>query len=325
VRGEESARASVLLEMLDDGPGDGETIEGGGAAADFVEEDEARWRRVMENGGDFAHFDEEGGAAASEIVAGADAGENAIGDGELGAARGNEGAHLGHEDNERSLAKISRLAAHVGSGNEKELLAAGFEAEIVGNEALAFLAEKFFDDGVAAADDEEFAGVVEFRANVAAIGGEFRERGEDVELGDGGSGAAEASGFGGDAGADVNEELALDLEDAFVGGENFALVVFEFGRGEALGVHEGLLAFVICGSVGEIGFGNFDVVAEDLIEADFEGVDAGALAFALFHGGDDLLAVLAQIAEFVEFGMVPGADHAGFGGGSGRLVGNGFF
>src|ERR1700686_10999 len=79
MRGEEGAGAGVLLEMLDDGPGDGEAIEGGGAAADFVEEDEACGRGVMEDGGDLAHFDEEGGAAAGKIIAGADAGEDAGG------------------------------------------------------------------------------------------------------------------------------------------------------------------------------------------------------------------------------------------------------
>jgi len=105
------------------------------------------------------------------------------------------------------------------------LLAAWFEAEIVGDEALAFLAEKFFDDGVAATDDEEFTGVVELGADVGAIGGDFCERSEDVELGDGGGGAAEAGGFRGDAGAEVDEELALDFEDALVGGEDFSFVI----------------------------------------------------------------------------------------------------
>jgi len=44
------------------------------------------------------------------------------------------------------------------------------EAQIVGNEAFAFLAEEFFDDRMAAGDDEKFAGVVEFGADVAAVG-----------------------------------------------------------------------------------------------------------------------------------------------------------
>src|SRR5208282_4698684 len=63
VGGEKGAGASVFLEMLDDGPGDGEAVESGGTAADFIEEDEAGGSGVVEDGGDFAHFDEEGGAA----------------------------------------------------------------------------------------------------------------------------------------------------------------------------------------------------------------------------------------------------------------------
>jgi len=92
VGGEEGAGASVLLEMFDDGPGDGEAVESGGAAADFVEEDKACGRGVMEDGGDLAHFDEEGGAATGEIIAGTDAGEDAVGDGEFGTVSRNEGA-----------------------------------------------------------------------------------------------------------------------------------------------------------------------------------------------------------------------------------------
>src|SRR5438105_9144495 len=143
--GEERAGAGVLLQMLDYRPGDREAVEGGGSAANFVEEDEARRRGVIEDAGDFAHFDEEGGAAASEIVGGADAGEDAIDDGKPGLAGRDEAAHLRHKGDERGLTEVGGLAAHVGAGDEQELLTAGFEAEIVGDETFAALAEEFFD------------------------------------------------------------------------------------------------------------------------------------------------------------------------------------
>src|SRR4051812_32037730 len=100
MRGEKSAGTRVFLQMLDYGPGDGEAIEGGGAAADFVEKYETGGCRVVEDGGDLTHFNEEGGAAASEIIAGADAREDAIDDGQLGLPRGNKAADLRHQDNE---------------------------------------------------------------------------------------------------------------------------------------------------------------------------------------------------------------------------------
>src|SRR5882757_10574657 len=75
----------------------------------------------------------------------------------------------------------------------------------------------------------------------------------------------------------------------------------------------------------QIGLGNFDVIAEDVIETDFERSDVGALALALFHGSDDLLAVLAEIAQLVEFSVEAGANDARLGGQRGRFIGNGVF
>src|SRR5260370_23216761 len=160
MRGEERAGACVFLQMLDDGPSDGEAVERGGAAANLVEQHEARGRGVIEDGSDFGHFDEERRAAAREIVAGADAREDAVDNGQLGLARGNEAADLRHQYNERGLAQIGGLAAHVGPGDEQKLLARRLEEQIVGDEALAALSEKLLDDRMTSGDDEEFtAGV----------------------------------------------------------------------------------------------------------------------------------------------------------------------
>ncbi len=184
---------------------------------------------MIQNGGDFAHFDEKSGTAAREIVAGADARKDAVGDGKLRLAGRNEGAHLRHQDDERGLTQIGGLAAHVRAGDEKKLLTPGLEAEIIGNEALSLLPQEFFDHRMAPADDEKFAGGVEFRAGITAIRGELGKRGEHVELRDGSSGAAQSRSLGGNRRADIDEKLALDFEDAFVGGENFALVFLQFG------------------------------------------------------------------------------------------------
>ena len=79
------------------------------------------------------------------------------------------------------------------------------------------MAEKLFDDRVAAGDYEEFATGSELGSRVAAVGGQFRERSKHVELRDGSGGLAQAGGFCGDARAQVDEKLALDVEDALVG------------------------------------------------------------------------------------------------------------
>ena len=106
----------------------------------------------------------------------------------------------------------------------------------------------------------------------------------------------------GGAFADLGEELLFEGEDLVFGVEHFALVVLQLGSGEALGVGQGLLALVVGGGQVLVGSGDFDVVAEDVVEAHLERRDAGALALAGFDLGDVLFAVLAEVAQFVELG-----------------------
>src|ERR1700687_1429361 len=70
---------------------------------------------------------------------------------------------------------------------------------------------------------------------------------------------------------------------------------------------------------------NFNVVAKDLIEANLQRADARAFALALFHSGDNLFAVLAEVAKFIQLGMVTAANHSGIGSQGRRLVGDGAF
>ena len=51
---------------------------------------------------------------------------------------------------------------------------------------------------------------------------------------------------------------------------------------------------------------HFDVVAEDLVEADLERADPGALAFPPLQRGDVLLAAVAGQLQVVELLVVPG-------------------
>ena len=78
VRGEQGFGTELLMEMFHDRPRETEAIEGAGAAADFIEDHQALAGGVMENIGCLAHLDHESGLTAREIVAGADAREDAV-------------------------------------------------------------------------------------------------------------------------------------------------------------------------------------------------------------------------------------------------------
>ena len=67
-----------LQQVFGDGVREGEAVEGGGAASDFVHEDEGLVGGVVKDVGGFAHFDHEGGAVGGEVVGGADTGEDLV-------------------------------------------------------------------------------------------------------------------------------------------------------------------------------------------------------------------------------------------------------
>ncbi len=153
-----SVRARVCFcKMLDHGPRDAQPIERRGATANFVEQNQTRWSRVIQNACHFAHFDEESRTAAREIVGGADARKDAIGDRKFRLARGNEAASLRHQRDQSGLPQVRGLAAHVRAGDQQKLLRLLIEVEIVGNESLAALAQQFFNHRMSPANDQQLA------------------------------------------------------------------------------------------------------------------------------------------------------------------------
>src|SRR6202034_752276 len=130
--------ADMALEIFESGPGEGEAIEGGSAAAHFVEEDEGLGGGGVEDGGGFGHFDHEGGTATGKVIGSANAGVDAVDEAVGHAVGGHKAAGLGEDDEQRGLAEVSGLAAHVGAGDEEKVrrrgAIAGVEVEVVRDE-----------------------------------------------------------------------------------------------------------------------------------------------------------------------------------------------
>ncbi len=145
-------------------------------------------------------------------------------------------------------------------------------------------------------DEFQEPGGVHLRTCPSAQGSEVREAGEQVDLCDAPRGLAHACSGIEQVAAQLGEDAALDLAGSLLRRQDLGLVLLELGRGEAFGVDEGLLALVVGGDGLGVGLGDLDVVAEDVVEADFERADAGALALAFFDRGERLTAAAAELA-----------------------------
>ena len=156
--GEQSLGAGARVDIFDRGPGDGKTVVGGGAAADFVEQDQGARRCGVKNRGGFGHLDHEGGAAASQVVAGSDSGEDAVHDAQSRGTCRYEGSHLRQDHDESRLSQISRLAAHVGPGHNQHGVRRGVEIQVIWHEALAAASQfLLLNDGMAAFENFDIA------------------------------------------------------------------------------------------------------------------------------------------------------------------------
>ena len=88
MRGEQRAAAIALVQMLDRRPGYGEPVEGRGAAADFVQNDQRALAGLIEDRRGLDHLDHESRVAARQIVGGADAREQPVDDADMGGRAG---------------------------------------------------------------------------------------------------------------------------------------------------------------------------------------------------------------------------------------------
>ena len=81
-----------------------------------------------------------------DLILRADAREDAVDQAQAGGGGGDEGAHLGQDDDEGDLADVGGFAGHVGAGDDEELVVHAVEEGVVGDEAAGFGEE--FDDVV---------------------------------------------------------------------------------------------------------------------------------------------------------------------------------
>ena len=73
MRGEQRFRADLIVQIFHDRPRETESIEGARAAANFVEDNQAVRRRVVQNVRGLTHFHHESGLSAGQVITRANA------------------------------------------------------------------------------------------------------------------------------------------------------------------------------------------------------------------------------------------------------------
>ena len=268
------------------------------------------------------HLHHEGGLTPGQVVAGADAGEDAVDQADLGALSGHEAAGVGHEHDERRLPQIGRFAAHVGTREQDDLLLFAVQSDIVRNETRGapHRRRRTFDHWMTPlADLDPAPGRQHARPHVVVAAGYLGQGDQAVDLRQRAGQLQEPRGLLRSLRPQPLEQLLFERELAALGAEDLLFQRLQFVGDIALGIGQRLPAHVVVGNPMLLGLPHFEVVTEDPVVADLERRDAGRLAFLSFETGDVPLAVPRQRPEPIQLRVDASGDHAALGQGSGRL------
>ena len=121
VRGEQRFRTDLIVQVFNDAPREAQAVECARATTDFVEDDEAARRGIVEDVGGLAHLDHERGLPARQIIARADARKDAVHEINARFLRGNKTAGVREQREQRHLPDVSGFARHVRPGYQSDL------------------------------------------------------------------------------------------------------------------------------------------------------------------------------------------------------------
>ena len=314
--GEQRESADACREVARRRSSEREAVESAGAAADFVHQHQAAGRRVVQDVGGLCHLDHEGRAAASQIITRADAGEHPIERPDLRRDGRYEAADVREDHDQGRLAHEGALAAHVGAGDHPH---AGrrVECEIVRHERAV---DEALDHRMAPAADAQHGAIDQFRGHPAQRRRPLGEGGQGVELGDGGSGVLQRRQHRGEPLEQRFPQHPLAGERTLARTEHLVLKTFELRCDEPLGVLDGLATQIIGRHLGRLAARQLDEEALHAVVAELQLRQAGAGAFAGFEFEQEGVRVRGDVPQFVEFGIMPGGDHAAITQQCGRLL-----
>ncbi len=201
-------------------------------------------RGVVEDVGGLLHLDHEGGAAAGEVVAGADAREDAVDDADFRRGGRNEAPHLRQDHDEGDLADVGGFAGHVGAGDDEQLVVRAVEERVVGDEP-ARLGQPL-DDGMAAVADGR--GGRRRSSSGARSGRRWRARRRSPAHPASAMAAAvcwRMAVWTTTCSRSSRNSSVFQGDGLVLGAEDLVFALLQLGRDEALAVDDGLLADVV--------------------------------------------------------------------------------
>jgi hypothetical protein len=172
-----------------------------------------------------------------------------------------------HQRDETHLPENRGFPGHIRAGEHDDPRVRR-EMHVVGDELVA--RHHAFDDGMTTGDNAQREVGSDARTRITFAHRDLGERRNCVEHGHGARHRVHASHLTAGAGPHRVEELALALLDLFARRQHSLFEILERRRHEPLAIRYGLPTLVVGRDEVQVRLRDFDVIAEDLVEADLE-------------------------------------------------------
>src|ERR1017187_9398047 len=151
-----------MLEEFSNTPGNRNSIVGGSAASNLIEDDQTALRYIIQNAGRFIHLDQEGGFSCTQIIRSAHPRKNFICKWYPCLGGRNKTTHMRHQGNKCCLPEQGALTAHIWARKDNDLLRFRIQVEIIRNIFLS-VRQRFFNYRVTAVFKLQFSSRVQLR------------------------------------------------------------------------------------------------------------------------------------------------------------------
>ena len=206
--------------------------------------------------------------------------------------------------NERRLAHVGRLPAHVGTGDD-EHAAVGVEAQIVGHERRV---REALDHGVTPAVDGNTRFRHQLRARPLEHAGALGQAGERIELAERAGGGLQRTQAVDELRQDLLVQLLLARQRLVACAQHPVLEALQLLGDEALRGFHRLAPDVVPGDPLGIAAGDLDEESLHAVVADLEGGESGAFAFAPLELEQEGVGVGRDAPQLIELAIVAARD-----------------
>ena len=241
-----------------------------------------------------------------EVIAGPHTGKNPINFADVRRRSRDITANARHDDRQRHLPHIGGFACHIGAGDQRKAVFLALDVSIVGD--VIFAADSQLHHGVARRLQNQAIAVIHLRLNISIFLGQRRQTGQTIQPGHTLGSFLDARRLLDDIIPQLRQNLLFQGRQTLIRRLQLIFQLLQFRGDKTLRTNQRLLADIFRRHQIQIGFGNVNIIAKNLIIADTQGFYARALALFGLHSQQNVAALITDITKLINLGITAGAD-----------------